>query len=247
MKRSYYIQGLLVVVGLLALGSILARLDPKKAEATIYTLPKLPYAYNALEPYLDAETMKIHYSKHHQAYVDALNATLKNYPEIRKKPLEELLKNLDEVPQDIRTAVRDYGGGHYNHSFFWSVMGPQGQKKPSDAFQKLIDKHFGNFAQFKEKFTAAAKSVFGSGWAWLCLDKSGALVITTTANQDSPLSQGLVPLLCLDVWEHAYYLKYQNRRPDYIDAWWYVVNWQQVESNHKKAQRSLTSSKSNLP
>ncbi len=200
-----------------------------------YTLPPLPYEYNALEPYIDTETMKIHYTKHHQAYVDKLNAALKDHPELREKSLEYLLTHLKEVPEAIRTAVRDNGGGHYNHSFFWLCMIPQGTQQPLGKTKELIEKTFGSFDTFKDQFNKAAVSVFGSGWAWLVLDKSGKLKIVTTANQDTPITEGLTPLLGLDVWEHAYYLKYQNRRAEYSDAWWHVVNWKQVEKNYDTA------------
>ncbi len=203
-----------------------------------YTLPPLPYAYDALEPYIDTETMKIHHDKHHQAYINKLNAALKGHPEVRSIPLEELLKNLSKVPEEIRSAVRDNGGGTYNHSFFWLVMTPKSTKEPSGKIKELIDKQFGSFDEFKKQFNKAAVSVFGSGWAWLVLDEQGDLKVMTTANQDSPLSEGLVPLLTLDVWEHAYYLKHQNKRGEYIDAWWNVVNWEQVDKNYSQTQNT---------
>ncbi len=200
-----------------------------------YELPKLPYAYDALEPYIDAKTMELHHAKHHQTYVTKLNEALEKHPEIAAKPLEELLRGLDAVPEDIRGAVRNHGGGHLNHSFFWTIMGPAaaaqggaagqgGAHEPAGKAGMAIKHTFGDFAKFKEKFTAAAAGVFGSGWAWLVFD-SGKLLITTTPNQDSPLMKGQTPIIGMDVWEHAYYLKYQNRRPEYIDAWWNVVNW----------------------
>jgi len=195
----------------------------------MYTLPLLPYAYNALEPYIDARTMEIHYTKHHQTYIDNLNAALQKYPELLVIPLPELLKNIATVPEDIRTAVRNNGGGHENHSLFWYMMQKNAVLQPSGVVLDAIIKKFGSFAQFKEQFTAAAKSRFGSGWAWLVMDKTGSLAVTSTANQDSPLSEGAYPLLGLDVWEHAYYLKYQNKRVDYIEAWWHVINWSFVE------------------
>lgn len=199
-----------------------------------YTLPPLPYAYNALEPYIDAQTMELHHDKHHKKYVDDLNAALKSHPELQGKPVEELLKNLDKIPADIRTAVRNNAGGHYNHSFFWQIMAPQGQA-PLGKIKEAIEKEFGSFANFKDQFVAAARTRFGSGWAWLSVDKHGKLIITSTPNQDTPLAEGLTPVLALDVWEHAYYLKYNNRRPDYIDAWWNVINWQNVEDTYQKA------------
>ncbi len=205
-----------------------------------YTLPPLPYAFNALEPYIDAETMTIHYTKHHQAYVDKLNDAIKSFPEVRNKSLEYLLTHLAELPdyEYIHTAVRDNGGGHYNHSFFWLCMTPTAQQ-PVGLIKDLIEKTFGSLESFKEQFNKAALSVFGSGWAWLVLTKDGGLKIVTTSNQDTPITQGLIPLLGLDVWEHAYYLKYQNRRAEYSDAWWHVVNWEQVEKNYVAAQNSI--------
>jgi superoxide dismutase, Fe-Mn family len=197
-----------------------------------YELPQLPYAYDALEPYIDARTMEIHHTKHHQAYVNKLNEALDKHPEIADQPLEELLKKTDSIPSDIRTAVRNHGGGHWNHSFFWTVMGPNAGGEPSGKIKEGIDGNFGNFTKFKEEFTKAAAGVFGSGWVWLALreqSESKGLVIVTTPNQDNPLTQNLKPILCLDVWEHAYYLKYQNKRPDYIEAWWNVVNWKEAE------------------
>jgi Fe-Mn family superoxide dismutase len=205
-----------------------------------YELPKLPYEYDALEPYIDAKTMEIHYTKHHQTYVTKLNEALDKHPEIADKPLEELLANLDAVPEDIRTAVRNHGGGHSNHSFFWAIMGPNMPnfgKTPSDGVGDAINAAFGDFATFKEGFAKAAAGVFGSGWAWLVVDTDGKLLITSTPNQDSPISKHQRPVLGLDVWEHAYYLKYQNKRPDYIDAWWNVVNWEAVNEKFKSTNR----------
>jgi Fe-Mn family superoxide dismutase len=200
-----------------------------------YTLPELPYAYDALEPYIDFMTMEIHHTKHHQAYIDNLNAALQKYPEWQHKQLEEILKSLPAVPEDIRTAVRNNGGGHFNHSQFWLMMKPHvGVVAPRDRVAKAIGKNFGDFKMFQEQFNAAAKSRFGSGWAWLCVDKDGKLLINSTANQDNPISQGLHPILGLDVWEHAYYLKYQNKRPDYINAWWHVINWNYVEELYEQ-------------
>jgi len=194
-----------------------------------YTLPALPYAYNALEPHIDARTMEIHHTKHHQAYIDKLNAALTKYPELAARPVEELLKDLTAIPEDVRTAVKNHGGGHYNHSLFWKIMGPNCGGQPSGKLAEMINAKFGSFDKFKEEFNAAAANRFGSGWAWLSVDKTGALVVTSSANQDCPLSDGLKPILGLDVWEHAYYLNYQNRRPDYVGAWWNVVNWVEVE------------------
>lgn len=202
----------------------------------LYTLPKLTYAFDALEPYIDAKTMELHYTKHHQTYIDNLNAALKLHPEIADKPLRELLENLNLVPEAIRTAVRNNGGGHENHTQFWLWMAQKGGGKPNGLLGQEIVKSFGSFEAFQEQMNEAAKKRFGSGWAWLVLNKQGNLAITSTANQDSPLSEGSEPVLGLDVWEHAYYLKYQNRRVDYIAAWWHVVNWDYAESlynNHR--------------
>ncbi len=196
-----------------------------------HTLPALPYAYDALEPHIDARTMEIHHTKHHQTYIDKLNAALSKYPELADKPAEELLKDLNAVPEDIRTAVKNHGGGHYNHSMFWKIMAPNAGGQPSGKLAEMITTKFGSFDKFKEEFNTAAANRFGSGWAWLSIDKTGALIVTSSANQDSPLSEGLKPILGLDVWEHAYYLNYQNRRPDYMNAWWNVVNWTEVEKS----------------
>jgi Superoxide dismutase len=196
-----------------------------------FTLPDLPYAFNALEPHIDAKTMEIHHGKHHATYVAKLNAALEKAPALQSKPIEEILRTLDSVPPDIRTAVRNHGGGHLNHSLFWKMLSPKGGGKPSGALATALDKNFCSFDAFKEQFGTAAANVFGSGWAWLCSDAAGKLVITGLPNQDSPVSQGMKPLLGLDVWEHAYYLKYQNKRPDYIAAFWNVVSWEQVAAN----------------
>lgn len=198
-----------------------------------YTLPELPYAYDALEPYIDKETMILHHTKHHQKYVDELNKALAPYPELQEKSLDALLSDLDALPDAIMTAVRNNGGGHLNHSLFWTYMKPNGGGKPQGYLGDALKDTFGEFTVFQEKFDAAAKTVFGSGWAWLVVDGNSALSIMTTPNQDSPVSQGLQPVMGLDVWEHAYYLKYQNRRPDYISAWWHVINWDQIEENYR--------------
>lgn len=201
-----------------------------------HELPKLPYDVNALEPHIDAKTMEIHHGKHHQGYVNKLNAALEKHPNLQSKTVEELLKDLDSVPEDIRTAVRNNGGGHANHSLFWPCMSPNGGGEPDGELADAIKSKFGSFNDFKEQFSSEAAGRFGSGWAWLCVDSGGNLVLLSTPNQDSPLSQGLKPILGLDVWEHAYYLKYQNRRPDYINEWWNVVNWDQVAKNYKSAK-----------
>ncbi len=199
----------------------------------VFKLSPLPYAYDALEPHIDVKTMEIHYTKHHQAYLDKLNAALEKYPELQKKKVEDLLKDINSVPEDIRIAVRNHGGGHMNHTLFWEWMSPRGGKI-SGAVAREVDKTFGNLEEFKKKFTDAALSRFGSGWAWLVLS-NGKLEVISTTNQDSPLMEGKKPLLGLDVWEHAYYLKHQNRRADYIMAWWNVVNWAKVEEMLRKA------------
>ena len=200
-----------------------------------FELPKLPYAYDALEPHVDARTMEIHHSKHHNAYITNLNAALEKQPTWQKKSIEDILRNLNELPEEIRTAVRNNGGGHYNHTLFWEIMGPNCGGEPKGDLLNAIDKAFGSFASFKEQLAKAATTPLGSGWAWLSVDKRGNLLTESPANQDSPISEGRRPILGLDVWEHAYYLKYQNRRPDYITAWWNVVNWAKVEENFKKA------------
>ena len=195
----------------------------------MYTLPTLPYSYDALEPYIDAKTMEIHYTKHHQGYIDNLNAALEKHANLFSVSLQKLLSDLEEVPEDIRVAVRNNGGGDYNHTLFWRMMKKNGGGVPQGKIGQEIIKVYGTFDRFKEHFSTAAKSRFGSGWAWLCVDKRGKLCITSTANQDTPLAQKLQPIVGLDVWEHAYYLKYHNKRVDYIAAWWHVVNWETVE------------------
>lgn len=202
----------------------------------MFTLPKLPYEFGALEPYIDAMTMEIHHDKHHQAYVDNLNKALEKAPAWQGKTLEDLLTSLQQLPEDIRKAVQNNGGGHYNHSAFWLMLAKNGGGQPKGLVGETIKKEFGSFANFQDQFNIAAKSVFGSGWAWLVIASNGQYKITTTPNQDNPISQGLQPILGLDVWEHAYYLKYQNRRPDYINAWWHVINWEQVEENAGKVR-----------
>ena len=191
-------------------------------------VPALPYAYEALEPHIDSETMHLHHDKHHQAYVNNLNAALEKHPELQGKCPSEMLKDLNSVPEDIRTAVRNNGGGHVNHTMFWSIMGPNGGGEPTGAIGDAIKDTFGSFEEFKTQFNAAGVGRFGSGWAWLVKDGSRNLKIVSTANQDNPMSEGMTPILGNDVWEHAYYLKYQNRRPDYLAAWWNVVNWDEV-------------------
>lgn len=203
---------------------------------TEHVLPKLPYEYNALEPHIDAKTMEIHHSKHHQAYVNNLNNALKDHPDLQQNTIEELVKNLNSVPESIRNAVRNNGGGHLNHTFFWQVMEPGKGGEPSGEFAEKIKSSFESFEKFKEKFAAAGVSRFGSGWAWLTVDKTGKLAIESTPNQDNPITEGRIPVLGVDVWEHSYYLKWQNRRADYIKEWWNVVNWDQVLHNLKSAK-----------
>jgi superoxide dismutase, Fe-Mn family len=217
-------------VGLLAASrsSLLGVASAQEAKAKEFTLPPLPYAFGALEPHIDARTMEIHHDRHHAAYVTNLNAALKGHPDLQGLTIENLIGRLGSVPEAIRTAVRNNGGGHYNHTLFWDIMKPGGGSQPSGALAQAITKDLGGFAEFKAAFTKAATTRFGSGWAWLVLEKSGKLAVSSTANQDNPVMDGLVPLLGLDVWEHAYYLKYQNKRPDYIAAWWNTVNWDEV-------------------
>jgi len=200
-----------------------------------YELPPLPYPFAALEPYIDAKTMEIHHDKHHQAYITNANNALKDYPELAAKPVEELLANLGAVPEAIRTPVRNNAGGHANHSFFWKILGPQAGGSPKGKLAEAIHSTFGSFDQFKEKFQAAGAARFGSGWAWLVVNKQGLLEITSTPNQDNPISDGLKPVFGVDVWEHSYYLLYQNRRPDYLKAIWNVVAWDQVEKHYQAA------------
>jgi Fe-Mn family superoxide dismutase len=200
-------------------------------------LPALPYAYDALEPWIDAETMHLHHDKHHASYVANLNAAVAGHPELEKMTVEQLVTRVDAMPESIRMAVRNQGGGHANHSFFWQILSTQGGVVPSGRLASDVNAKFGNYAAFQEQFAKAAASVFGSGWAWLTLSHQGVLAIETTANQDSPLSRGVTPIVGLDVWEHAYYLKYQNRRPEYVAAFFHVVNWDGVSAKYV-AQRA---------
>ena len=200
-----------------------------------YTLPDLSYAYDALEPYIDEETMHLHHDKHHNTYVTNLNAAIEKYPELGEKTIEELLSDMDAIPTDIKTAVRNNGGGHANHSFFWEIMAPNAGGEPTGEIKEAINEAFGDFSSFKEEFKKAAAGRFGSGWAWLVME-NGKLAITSTANQDSPLMEGKTPILGLDVWEHAYYLKYKNVRPDYIAAFWNVINWDEVNKRFEAAK-----------
>ncbi len=200
-----------------------------------FTLPDLPYAHDALEPHIDTRTMQIHHGKHHQGYTNKLNAALEGHEDLQGKSVEDILRDIDAVPEAIRGAVRNNGGGYANHSLFWSVMAPDGGGDPSGDLADAIDEAFGSLEAFKTQFAAAAGGRFGSGWAWLVVDGDGTLKVYSTANQDSPYMQGHTPILGLDVWEHAYYLNYQNRRPDYVSAWWNVVNWDQVAANYDAA------------
>ncbi|WP_226036913.1 superoxide dismutase [Aquibacillus saliphilus] len=200
-----------------------------------FELPELPYAYDALEPYIDKETMNIHHTKHHNTYVTKLNGALEGQGNLEGKSLEDLLSDLNSVPESIRTAVRNNGGGHANHSLFWTILSPNGGGEPSGELATKINEKFGSYDKFKEEFAAAATGRFGSGWAWLIVN-NGELEITSTPNQDTPVMDGKTPVLGLDVWEHAYYLKYQNKRPDYISAFWNVVNWEEVTKRYQAAK-----------
>jgi Fe-Mn family superoxide dismutase len=193
----------------------------------MYQLPQLGYGFDALEPYIDAQTMEIHHDKHHATYVTKLNEALEKAPDLQSKTIEDLLKNIDSVPEEIRTAIRNNGGGHANHTLFWEIMKPGGAKEPVGKIAEAINSAFGSFDDFKAKVIDAGVTRFGSGWAWL-VDNGGKLEIYSTANQDSPIMEGKKPILGVDVWEHAYYLKYQNKRPDYLEAWWNVVHWDEV-------------------
>ena len=202
----------------------------------VYELPPLPYDYNALEPYIDEQTMHLHHDKHHAAYVTNLNNALKDRSGHPDVSAEELIRRLHEVPEDIRTAVRNNGGGHVNHTMFWQIMKPNGGREPTGALASAIQDAFGSFDAFKAAFNDAGVKRFGSGWAWLVLDRNGKLSVTSTANQDNPQTDGLYPVMGNDVWEHAYYLKYQNRRPDYLNAWWNVVNWDEVARRYEQGR-----------
>ncbi len=193
----------------------------------MFTLPDLPYGYDALEPFISSNIQHLHHDKHHQSYVDNLNKALEKHPEMGEKTIEEIIKSYDKAPEDIRTVLRNHGGGHYNHSMFWQMMSPKKDQMPEGNLLEEINKAFGSYDAFKKQFSESAVKVFGSGWEWLVLD-NGKLTLMSTPNQDSPLTQGKIPVLGLDVWEHAYYLQYYNKRPDYVDAWWHVVNWENV-------------------
>ncbi|UBF29584.1 superoxide dismutase [Kovacikia minuta CCNUW1] len=199
-------------------------------------LPKLPYAYNALEPFIDARTMKLHHDKHHATYVKNLNTALKEFPDLQQKSIEAILTSLDSVPEQIRTKVRNNAGGHLNHTMFWQIMGPKKGGKPTGAIATAINQTFGSFDAFKQQFNQAGVDRFGSGWVWLVRNPQGQLQITTTSNQDNPITEGLSPIMGNDLWEHAYYLKYQNRRPEYLSNWWNVVNWAEVNRRYERSQ-----------
>jgi Fe-Mn family superoxide dismutase len=200
-----------------------------------FELPQLPYPYNALEPHIDARTMEIHHSKHHAAYTNNLNNALQSAPDLQSKSIEDLLSDLNAIPESIRAAVRNNGGGFANHGLFWMVMGPKSGGEPGGSLGSAITSAFGSFASFKETLSKAAVGQFGSGWGWLAVEASGGLKVLSTPNQDSPISMGMTPILGVDVWEHAYYLHYQNRRPDYVAAWWNVVNWKEVQARYERA------------
>lgn len=240
MTRREAVKTTAMAVGALTIGSVWQNAGAQSPPSTAtvsgpYTLPPLPYAYDALEPHIDAQTMEIHHDKHHAAYVANLNKAVADFPELGKKPVEDLLADLNSIPEKIRTAVRNQGGGHYNHSLFWQMMSKNSGGEPRGELAQAIDKSFGGFSNFKSKLTDAATKVFGSGWAWLAME-NGNLSIESTANQDSPISQGKQSLLGIDVWEHAYYLKHQNRRPEYISAFWNVINWDFVSERFAKSK-----------
>lgn len=201
-----------------------------------FELPKLKYKYDSLEPWIDAKTMEVHHDKHHQTYLDKFNSALEKHPELFEKSAEEILMNLSKVPEDIKNAVKNHGGGYVHHSFFWEILAPAGQK-PLGKIAEAIKKTFGSYEEFVKKFNESALTLFGSGWTWLVLNSEGKFEIINTPNQDSPLTLGKIPLLTIDVWEHAYYLKYQNRRAEYVAAFWNVVNWKKVEENFVKAKK----------
>ncbi|MBF2002781.1 MAG: superoxide dismutase [Synechococcales cyanobacterium M58_A2018_015] len=206
------------------------------AGSTFVELPALPYAYNALEPYIDAQTMEIHHSKHHAAYVNKLNEVIQQYPDLQTQTVVSLLQSLESLPEEIRSTIRNNGGGHLNHSMFWQIMAPNSGGTPSGELATALDQTFGSFDAFKQQFNQAGAGQFGSGWVWLAMNPQGQLQIVTTSNQDSPILENLYPILGNDVWEHAYYLQYQNRRPEYLDRWWNVVNWPEVERRFAQAQ-----------
>ncbi len=206
---------------------------------TKHVLPDLPYSSDALEPYIDAETMKIHHGKHHATYVDKLNAALDKYPELSTLSIDELMQNLSSVPDEIQTDIQNHGGGHANHSFFWPLLGKSKEDRPLGELKEAIDKSFSSFEKFKDEFQSVSIKHFGSGWSWLSMDRFGNLLVHCSPNQHNPMMIGLMPVIGLDVWEHAYYLKYRNRRADYVNAFWNIVNWEQAENNYRKAIMKL--------
>lgn len=230
MKKRFYNVIILACIMTLLIPTVFSNATQDKQ----FTLKPLPYPYEALEPYIDKETMMLHHDKHEQAYVDNLNKAIAKHPELFNKSIEELLANLNSIPEDIREDVRNNAGGVYNHDFFWSIMGPEQGGKPIGNLAKAIDRDFGSFEKFKEEFDKAGLSRFGSGWAWLLSDNNGKLVVASTPNQDGPIPLKLKPIIASDVWEHAYYLKYQNRRGEYLDNWWNVVNWEEAEKNYNQ-------------
>jgi Fe-Mn family superoxide dismutase len=210
--------------------------ETTKQEGGTFTLPPLPYDYKALEPYIDEETMRFHHDKHHAAYVKNLNAAVAKYPELKTKTAEQLISNLNSLPRDIRTTVKNNGGGHINHKMFWEIMSPNGGGEPTGTIAKAIERNFGSFAAFKHAFNETGKGRFGSGWIWLVRDGGGKLKVMSTANQYSPLMEGLYPIMGNDVWEHAYYLKYKNDRAEYLNQWWNIVNWEEVNKRFEKGK-----------
>jgi superoxide dismutase, Fe-Mn family len=233
MLRRKFLQTLGLTAAAWSAGNTTLLLNTAAAEQspTTFTLPPLPYDYKALEPHIDAVTMRLHHDKHHAAYVNNLNAAVAKYPELQNKSVEYLVGNLSKLPKDIQRTVQNNGGGHINHTMFWQIMGPPTGEKPTGQLAQAIDRQFGSFDKFKAQFVEAGTKHFGSGWVWLVL-KNGQLQIVTTANQDSPLATGLLPVMGNDIWEHAYYLKYQNKRADYLNAWWNVVNWSAVSKRY---------------
>lgn len=243
MNRRSALKGLGLAAGLAATGTAFevnswaqAAAPPPAPAAGPFTLPPLPYGYDALEPYIDTTTMHLHHDKHHATYVDRLNTAVAGHPDLASQKIDDLIANLNSVPEELRTAIRNQGGGHANHSFWWLILSANGGAAPKADLAKDIDSTFGSFAKFQDGFSKAAASVFGSGWAWLTLTHEGKLQIETSANQDSPLSNGRTPILGLDVWEHAYYLKYQNRRPEYVGAFYHIVNWEWVSGHYADAK-----------
>ncbi|GAB4181053.1 MAG: superoxide dismutase [Coleofasciculaceae cyanobacterium] len=250
LNRRNFLVLLGATTGALALGNVSCSAEPTQKPpadnkqnqggqaAETFKLPPLPYAYNALEPHIDEATMRFHHDKHHAAYVKNLNDAINKYPQLKGKSAEDLLRDLNSVPEDIRTTVRNNGGGHVNHTMFWEIMGPNGGGQPTGAIAQAITESFGSFDAFKQQFNDAGSKRFGSGWAWLVRGKDGKLQVISTANQDSPLMEGSFPIMGNDVWEHAYYLKYQNRRADYLNAWWNVINWSEVNQRFERALKA---------